>query len=188
MRRQRISRRRLPSEPMTKILLSAIVAVSNNRVIGRDNALPWRLSNDLKWFKKTTMGKPMIMGRKTFDSLPGLLPGRPHIVITRDAGFTAEDAIVTRSLDEAIARGREEARQLNVTEVIIIGGAEIYRQSLPLLDRLYLTEVHAELPGDAFFPELVAADWVETFREDHEKSERDEFAHSFVILEARRAR
>ncbi|MAL77587.1 MAG: dihydrofolate reductase [Sneathiella sp.] len=168
---------------MTGVLLSAIVAVSENHVIGRKNALPWRLSNDLKWFKKTTMGKPMIMGRKTFDSLPGLLPGRPHIVITRQPGYAPEGAIVVHSLDAAIARARIEAANAEQDEVMIIGGAEIYRQSLDRLDRIYLTEVHAALEGDAFLPDFGSEDWTETFREFHEKSDKNEFDHSFVILE-----
>mgnify|MGYP003108943342 FL=1 len=168
---------------MTGSLLSAIVAVSTNRVIGRENGLPWRLSNDLKWFKKATMGKPMIMGRKTFESLPGLLPGRPHIVITRQPGYAPEGAIVVHSLDEAIARARIEAANAEQDEVMIIGGAEIYRQSRDRLDRIYLTEVHTILEGDAFLPDFQSEDWTETFREFHEKSDRNEFDHSFVILE-----
>src|SRR5690554_710477 len=171
---------------MSDILLSAIVAVSDNRVIGRDNALPWRLSNDLKWFKRTTMDKPMIMGRKTFASLPGLLPGRPHIVITRDSSFSAEGAIVVRSIEAAVEMASNEARRLKASEIVIIGGAEIYRQSLAFLDRIYLTEVHSDIEGDTFFPALDPADWTETFREYHEKSERNEFDHSFVILERQR--
>jgi dihydrofolate reductase len=167
---------------MTDFLLSAVVAASENNVIGRDNDLPWRLSNDLKWFKSTTMNKPIVMGRKTFQSLPGMLPGRTHIVITRDPGFTAEGAVVTQSLEAAIESGKRDAATRGETEIMIIGGAEIFHQSLDRLDRIYLTRVHAEVDGDTFLPALDPANWREDFREFHEKSEKDAFDHSFMIL------
>jgi dihydrofolate reductase len=167
---------------MASILLSAMVAVSENQVIGVDNGLPWRLSNDLKWFKKVTMGKPILMGRKTFQSLPGLLPGRPHIVITRDPKFTAKDVTITHDINEAIKAGIEAASQLGAEEMVIIGGAEIYRQALDKLDLIYLTQVHAEIEGDTYFPELDPADWTEVSRELHRKSEKDQYDHSFICL------
>lgn len=167
---------------MSSILLSAIVAVAENQVIGINNGLPWRLSNDLKWFKKITMGKPIIMGRKTFQSLPGLLPGRPHIVITRDPDFTADDITTAHNLTEAISSGKEAAEQIGADEMVIIGGAEIYRQALDTLDMIYLTRVHAVIEGDTYFPELNPADWTELSREFHEKSEKDQFDHSFIEL------
>ncbi|MCC3306517.1 dihydrofolate reductase [Sneathiella sp. HT1-7] len=167
---------------MPSILLSAMVAVSENQVIGVDNGLPWRLSNDLRWFKATTTGKPIIMGRKTFESLPGMLPGRPHIVITRDPDFIAEGAIVAHSLDEAIRLGKDAAQRIDAREMVIIGGAEIYRQAMEMLDQIYLTRVHATVTGDTFFPELDPASWTELSREFHKKSEKDTYDHSFITL------
>ncbi|MAZ02650.1 MAG: hypothetical protein CMN56_05880 [Sneathiella sp.] len=172
---------------MRKTVLSAIVAVSENQVIGVDNDLPWRLSNDLKWFKKTTMGKPIIMGRKTFESLPGPLPGRTSIVITRDPGFTAEGAIVTHSLESAFEIGNEIAEQMKTDEVVVIGGAEIFRLCLDQLDRIYLTRVHATIDGDTFFPEFDPEKWHEISKEFHSKSEKDMFDHSFIVLERKQA-
>ena len=159
-----------------------MVAVSENNVIGADNGLPWRLSNDLKWFKKTTMGKPIIMGRKTFESLPGLLPGRPNIIITRDSLFKKDGAIVVHSLSDALIAGNEAAQKIGAGEMVVIGGAEIYRQSMDQLDRLYLTRVHASVDGDTFFPPLILDDWSEDLCEIHEKSEKDMFDYSFIIL------
>ncbi|TNE39286.1 MAG: dihydrofolate reductase [Alphaproteobacteria bacterium] len=164
------------------MLLSAMVAVSENNVIGAEGGLPWRLSNDLKWFKKTTMGKPVIMGRKTFESLPKLLSGRANIVITRETNFQAAGAIITHSLDEALEAGKKAARTLGVSEIVVIGGAEIYRQSLEKLNRIYLTRVHATVDGDTFFPDLGSAIWKESAREFHQKSEKDMFDHSFIVL------
>lgn len=164
------------------MILSAIVAVAENNVIGAENDLPWRLSNDMKWFRRTTMGKPIIMGRKTFQSLPKLLPGRTNIIVTRDPAFQVEGAIVTHSLEEALAAAKALDGDSGPEEVVIIGGAEIYRQSLPYLDRLYLTRVHADIPGDTFFPELEMKNWSEDFAERHGKSEKDAHDHSFTIL------
>ena len=152
-------------------------------MIGIENNLPWRLSNDLKWFKKTTLNKPIIMGRKTFDSLPGMLPGRAHIILTRDPGFSIEGSIVTHTLDEAIAAGMSAAINAGTDEVVVIGGAEIYRLSLPRIDRIYLTRVHTDIAGDTFFPELKSCDWNEVYREFHTKTEKDMYDHSFTILE-----
>lgn len=171
---------------MTHIKLSAMLALSQNRVIGVNNGLPWRLSNDLKWFKKTTMGKPLIMGRKTFQSLPGLLPGRPHIVVTRDTGFAADGVIIAHDLDTALIKAKAAAREIGADEMVIIGGADIFGQSLERLDRLYLTEVHAVVDGDTFLPEFNTADWTEISREFHEKSEKDMFDHSFITLDRKR--
>lgn len=143
--------------------LSIIVAAAENNVIGRDNDLLWHIPADFKHFKATTMGKPMIMGRKTFESLPGILPGRPHIVVSR-SGFTHEGATSCSSLEEAI----EEAKKIANDEVFIIGGAQIYEQALPLCDRLYLTRVHNTYEGDAFFPEINLDDWTIEAEEKHE--------------------
>ena len=134
--------------------------MAKNRVIGANNALPWHLSADLKRFKALTMGSVMVMGRKTFDSLPGLLPGRRHIVLTRDHDWQAEGAEVVHSAEEALALAGD-------APVSIIGGAEIFRMFLPTADRLELTEVLAEVPGDTTMPDPRDDGWLETGREDH---------------------
>lgn len=137
-----------------------VAAVGENRVIGSDGALPWHIGTDLRRFKALTSGKPMIMGRKTFESLPGLLEGRRHIVLTRDAGWQEDGAEVVRSPEEAL-------HLANAPHVAVIGGAEIYALFLPRADRLELTRVHAAPEGDTYFPEFDPADWRETFREAH---------------------
>jgi len=137
-----------------------VVAVAANGVIGRDGAMPWHLPNDLRHFKALTTGKPMIMGRKTFESLPGLLPGRRHIVLTRDRAWAEDGAEVARSPEEAIALA-------NAPHIAVIGGAEIYRQFLPHADRIEWTEVAAEPEGDTRFPDFDRAEWTEVAREAH---------------------
>ena len=138
--------------------VSIIVACSRNNVIGRDNELPWRLSEDLRHFKQTTMGKPMIMGRKTYDSIGRPLPGRTTLVVTRQRDWRREGVIVCESLPQALAEARRHLAA-DSDEIIIAGGEEIYRQSLVLADQVYLTRVDLEVDGDAFFPPLDAADW-----------------------------
>lgn len=156
--------------------LSIIAAMAKNRVIGKDNGLPWHLPADLAHFKRLTLGKPIIMGRKTWDSLPGLLPHRPHIVISRNPGLHAEGALVAASLDDALALAGA------VDEVMIIGGATLYEQALPIASRLYLTIVDAEVAGDAFFPRYDPAAWRELERESHVADERNAFAYAFTTL------
>lgn len=134
--------------------LSFIVAVAANDVIGRDNKLPWHIPEDLKWFKENTMGKPMIMGRKTFESLGRLLPGRPHIVVSRDRNFDDSGVYVAGSIDEAVEIANKLAEKLEVDEIMVIGGENIYRQMLPLVSRIYRTYVDMQPDGDAFFPKL----------------------------------
>lgn len=143
---------------MARPELVVIAALARNGVIGRDNALPWRLPEDLRHFKETTLGHPILMGRKTWESLGRPLPGRRNIVISRDAAYRAEGAEVATGIDDAIARCAGAAR------VFLIGGAELYRQALPHADRLLLTEIDAEFAGDAFFPPLAADAWVECER------------------------
>lgn len=144
-------------------MLSLMVAKADNGVIGRDNQLPWHLPEDLKNFKARTMNKPMIMGRKTFESLPGVLPGRPHIIISRNPDFSVpENCYLVSSLELAIEKSRELLGDEN--EAVVIGGGEIYRQAMPLVDRLYITEVHTQATGDAFFPEIDQDAWEETDR------------------------
>lgn len=153
--------------------LFLIYARADNGVIGRDNALPWRLPADLKRFKALTMNKSMIMGRKTFESLPGLLPGRRHIVLTRDAGWSADGAEVAASVSAALDLAGSG-------EVAVVGGAEIYRLFLPLAARVELTEVHGDFAGDTVMPPL-GAEWREAAREHHDAvGERP--AHTFVTL------
>jgi len=137
---------------MTVNTISIIVAVSANGVIGRDGGLPWHLPSDLKRFKALTLGKPVIMGRKTWASIGRPLPGRPNIVISRSADFEAAGAIVVASLDAALEAGREQAAMLGVDEVCIIGGGEIYRQALDFADTLHMTRVAVEVDGDTTFP------------------------------------
>lgn len=153
--------------------LFLIYARATNGVIGRDNALPWRLPADLKRFKALTIGKPMIMGRKTFESLPGLLPGRRHIVLTRDASWAADGAEVAASVDEALALAGSG-------EVAVVGGAEIYRLFLPLAARVELTEVQGDFAGDTVMPPL-GPEWRESMREEH-AAQDNRPAHAFVTL------
>jgi dihydrofolate reductase len=139
--------------------LVIVVAVSSNGVIGANGTMPWHIPQDLRHFKAMTMGKPMIMGRRTFESLPGLLPGRRHIVLTRDTGWSAKGAEVARDWDEALALAGD------VAEVAIVGGGQIYAQALPHAHRIELTRIDAVLEGDTFFPPL-GPEWVESARRE----------------------
>ncbi|MEQ8603329.1 MAG: dihydrofolate reductase [Marivibrio sp.] len=164
--------------------IAQVVAVAANRVIGADGDLPWRLPGDLKHFKAVTLGKPIVMGRKTWESLPKRpLPGRPNIVVTRQAGYRAQGAEVFTDLDAALARADALAGEsgLEEPEVSVIGGAEIFRLTLPLTDRLYLTEVHAAPEGDTWFPELDRRQWREAWRRPV-GPEDDAPGHDFVLL------
>jgi dihydrofolate reductase len=154
--------------------ITLVVARAENGVIGLDGTLPWRIPADLRRFKALTMGKPLIMGRKTFDSLPGLLPGRRHIVLTRNADWHAQGAEVAGSVDEALALTGD-------TPAAIIGGAEIYALFLPLASRIELTEVHAAVAGDTHMPHM-SGQWEEVLRERHEAAGGIP-AYSFVTLE-----
>ncbi|MFO1255181.1 MAG: dihydrofolate reductase [Sphingomonadaceae bacterium] len=151
-----------------------VVAVADNGVIGIGGGMPWHLSADFRRVKALTIGKPLVMGRKTFDSLPGVLPGRRHIVITRDPDWRAEGAEVVHSLDEAL-------KLANAPQIAIFGGAEIYRAALPLADRIELTEVHARPAGDTVFPAFDRSEWRETFREAHGAEGRNP-AFDFVSM------
>jgi dihydrofolate reductase len=156
--------------------VSLVVAVSENDVIGKNNALPWRLSEDLKRFKAVTMGKPIVMGRKTYDSIGKPLPGRLNIVVSRQAGLAIAGCVVKDSLRAALDAVRD------ASEVCVIGGAEIYRQALPLADVIYLTRVHAKIEGDSYFPKLSVQEWREEFREGHVADERHAYPFSFITL------
>lgn len=146
-----------------------IVAMARNRVIGRENSLPWRLSDDLKFFKRVTMGKPIIMGRKTWESIGRPLPGRRNIVITRNFEYFVDGIDVFHSLDEAISALQTE------DEAMIIGGASLYKIGLEYASKLYLTDVNAEVEGDTYFPKFDLTDWQEIEREAYQKNEKNEF-------------
>ena len=160
-------------------MISLIVAASENNVIGRAGGLPWRLRDDLRRFKELTMGKPMVMGRKTFESIGRALPGRRNIVVTRQAGYQAEGCDVVASVDDALSVAGD------APEIMVIGGAEIYRQLLPRADRIHLTRVHATIDGDATFPELRADEWIETGRESLRADAANDFDATFLVLERR---
>lgn len=156
--------------------LSVIAALARNRVIGRDNSLPWHLPEDLKHFKVLTMGHHIVMGRKTYESLGRLLPGRTTVIVSRNPDYAVPGAIVVTSLRQALSACA------NDPEIFLIGGAELYQQSLALADRLYLTEIDAEFEGDAYFPEIAPGDWHEIARERHVSSSG--LAFSFVTYDA----
>jgi dihydrofolate reductase len=158
--------------------ISMIAAMANNHVIGINNNLPWKLPADMQWFRKHTLGKPVIMGRLTWESLRGPLPQRLNIVVSRDTTYRAEGAEVLHDVDAAIKRAAEEA-----DEVMVIGGAGFYKEMLPRAQRLYLTYIHADFEGDAWFPEIDLAQWREIEREDHQRDEKNSYDYSFVILE-----
>jgi dihydrofolate reductase len=165
--------------PASQPVISLVVAATENDVIGRDNGMPWHLPDDLKYFKARTMGKPMLMGRKTFESIGKPLPGRTSLVLTRDATWRADGVVVVGSLDEALAWAR------NVPELCAIGGAEIFRLVLPLARRLFLTRIHAAVPGDTFLPKIDLNEWREVERAEHPADDRHAYAMSFITLDRR---
>ena len=165
----------------TIMTISLIVARAKDNAIGKDNDLLWKIKDDLRLFKRTTAGHVVIHGRKSFESIGFPLPNRSNIIITRNKDYKAEDAFVTNSLEEAIELGRK--LEMN-DEIFILGGAEIYRQSLDLVDRMYLSEVKAEFPGaDAYFPEPNLKGWNQVKCDTYEQSEANEFAFDFCVWE-----
>lgn len=158
-------------------MLSMIVAMGENNAIGKDNDLLWHLPEDFKHFKKTTMGKPILMGRKTYESIGKPLPGRENIVITRDKRFTAEGVTIVNSIDAALSASEQ------YDEVMIIGGASFYQQMLPMVDRLYITLVHQTFEADAFFPDINMNEWAEIERSEYAADERHAYDFSFVTFE-----
>ena len=165
-----------------------IVAMSRNRVIGRNNKLPWYLPGDLRYFKQATMGKPIIMGRKTWESIGRALPGRLNLVISRDPDWRVPPgAVGAASLDEALAKAEAQALLEGGDEVMGIGGAQVYAQALPRVDRMYITQVHAEVEGDAYFPEVNWDEWEEIGREDFSATDRNPYDYSFVVYQRREA-
>lgn len=159
------------------MIVSAIVATAKNRVIGKDNDIPWYLPADLKYFKRTTLNHHIIMGRNCFQSIGRPLPKRTNIVITRNPYFVASNCLIARSIEEALSLAHENGE----TEAFIIGGGQIYVQSLPFWDKLYLTEVDLKVDGDVFFPELNMEEWQLLASEPHEADEKNEFNYTFKV-------
>ena len=163
--------------------VAIIVAVADNGVIGNDNALPWKLPEDMRHFKRTTMGKPVVMGRKTYESIGRPLPGRANIVISRNPDFAAEGVAVARSLEEALALAGDAAERDAAEEIMVMGGAEIYAAAIPRADRLYITEVHACVEGDAVLCNIDWRFWRETIREKRFAEPPNPYDYSFVCYE-----
>lgn len=157
--------------------VSIIVAMASNRVIGRDNQLPWRLPADLQYFKQMTLGHHLLMGRKTYESVGKPLPGRTCIVITRQKGYAAAGVLVAHSMEEALALAQSDE------EVFVAGGEEIYRAALEFSDRIYLTLIHREFEGDTFFPEWDRSRWREVSRDNFPADDRNPYPYSFLVYE-----
>ena len=162
---------------MNKPLISFIWGQDRNRLIGCNNSLPWRLPADMAWFKKSTMGKPILMGRKTYESIGRPLPGRTNLILSRQTDFLIDGCTVVHSLDDA------KSAVPDADEVMVMGGAEIYALLFNQAERLYITEIDAEFEGDAWFPEFNRSQWKETFRESHQPDEKNAYPYAFIILE-----
>ncbi|NMD72810.1 dihydrofolate reductase [Bacillus sp. DNRA2] len=160
-------------------MISLIWAMDENRVIGKDNQLPWHLPEDLKFFKRTTMGHPIAMGRKTHESIGRPLPGRENIIITRSRDYQSEGCTVVHSVDEFISY----SKALSSDEVFVIGGAEIFHSVFPYADRLYITKIHDIFPGDTYFPEIDMNEWDQIFNEQGIKDEKNPYDYEFFIYE-----
>jgi dihydrofolate reductase len=175
-------------DPLHRSLpLALVVAVARNGVIGEHNALPWKLPSELKRFRDITTGHPCIMGRKTWDSIGKPLKNRDNIVLTRGAPIAAEGVLTVRTLDEAIATATACAKDRGSRELMIIGGGEIYRQTLPMASRIYLTRVDLDASGDTYFPEIDPLDWAEVSRQPITPGPNDSCPYTVTILERRRA-
>lgn len=159
------------------MIVSLIAAVADNGVIGRDNDLPWRIKSEMQYFKRTTLGAPVIMGRKNYDAMKRALPGRKNIVMTRDASFKLADADIAHTPEESLTLAGD------VPEAFVIGGAEIYRLMLPFAHKIYLTEVHLKPAGDIVFPPFDRAEWVETKREFHAQQPGEDAGYTITVLE-----
>jgi dihydrofolate reductase len=174
--------------PGMTLPLVLVAAIADNGVIGDDNRLIWRLKTDLRRFRAFTIGRPVVMGRKTFQSIGKPLPGRTSIVLTRDASCVVPEGVrLAHSLDDALAIGREVAAATGADSIAVAGGADIYAQTLHLADRLHLTLVHATPPGDAVFPDFSRSDFVETAREEHPQTADDDHPFTFVDLSRRKS-
>jgi dihydrofolate reductase len=161
------------------VILSFIVAAGENNVIGKDNQLPWHLPSDMKYFKNQTWGMTVIMGRKSLESLGKPLKGRKNIVVSRNKDWQPEGALVAHSIEEAI----ELAKQTGVKEIFIIGGAQVFKTSMPLVQRIYLTRIHHSFEGDAFFPELSPAEWQLVKSHFYAADEKNQYSHTFEVWE-----
>lgn len=154
-----------------------IVATDEQGLIGKDNDLPWKLSADLQYFRRVTMGKPLIMGRNTHESIGRALPGRKNIIVTKNEAYKADGCTIVNSISDALLACEQ------VEEVMIMGGASLYEQLLPTADKLYLTRVHASLEGDTWFPEWQKNEWTELSREDHSADDKNDYNYSFIVYE-----
>lgn len=162
-----------------KRIISHIVAASENNIIGKDGGLPWKLPDDFRFFKNTTWAMPVIMGRKTYESMAGDLPGRINIVISSRTDFKPAGASVVRTIEEAIAL----AKEADTTEIFIIGGGEIFRETMNLIDRIYLTRVHVSLEGDTMYPEIDKHQWARVSAREHNKDEKHNYSFTFEVWE-----
>jgi dihydrofolate reductase len=163
--------------------IALVVARGENGAIGIGGNLPWRLGSDLRQFRKVTLGKPVIMGRRTFQSLPRILDQRVNIVLTRDASFVADGAVVASNLEAGLQQARRAAKAANVDEIMVIGGDDVFREVMPRAGRIYLTEVHASPKADTWLLDFDLSGWREISRERHEPGPKDEYPFSFVLLE-----
>lgn len=165
------------------MVISIIAAIGNNRVIGNKNRLPWNLSADMEHFRKLTMGRPIIIGSLTFESISKALPGRDNIVLTRDPDYKAPGCKIAHSLQEALLLAEDSPLGKRTKEVMICGGASIYKQYLPRADRMYLTTIEGDFEGDAFFPEFNIEEWEEKERISYEADKNNPYRYSFLTLE-----
>ena len=170
---------------MNKIAI--IVAMAENNVIGHNNGLPWHIPEDLKYFKKITTGHPIVMGRKTFESIGRPLPNRINIVVTSDQNWNADGVIVSHSIDEAFRLGAREAEAVGVDELMVIGGANLYRQVIDKADRMYLTQIHAVVDGDTVFPAFDKSDWIEVSRIEKSTDTGNNHNYSYIVLDRKNA-
>jgi len=160
-----------------------VAALAESGVIGRDNGLPWRLKSDMVHFRAITMGKPVVMGRKTFLSIGRPLPGRTTIVVSRDGGFAAPGIVVAPSVEAALTVARGDALRRGAERIIVAGGADLYAQTMPLAERLHITYVHRAVDGDVYFPAIDRSVWHETARDEHAAAAGDDAAFAFVIYQ-----
>lgn len=170
---------------MNEPRLVLVVAVAENDVIGKNGQLPWKIPGDLKHFKKLTLGKPVVMGRLTYESMGGPLKGRTNIVLTHNAKYRAEGATVVTNLDEAIALATKDAAEENTGEIAVIGGSVVFAETLPRASRLEITEVHGKPDGDTFFPPFDRSDWKEVRRDGPHQNPNDSLPYTFVTYERR---
>jgi dihydrofolate reductase len=168
--------------------ITLVVAVAENGMMGKSGDLPWSLPGDLKQFKEKTVGKPVLMGRKTYQSLGHALPNRPNIVLSSNPLYRVDDAKVVTTLDAALTLAREEAERLGAEEISVIGGAALFSEIMPRAERMYYTEVHASPEGDTLFPTFDRREWQEVARKGPLKSAKDQYPYSFVTLERIRPR